>query len=1008
MGVSAFAIAAVVAAGAHAQTAAASSQPANDSASPNSTVKEVVVTGQRASLRSALQIKKNSEQIVDSITAVDIGALPDRSVTESLQRISGVTITRAADPRDTQRVDVEGSGIQIRGLSWVASELNGRDSFSATNGRSLSFQDIPAELMAGVDVYKNPSAELIEGGVGGTVNLRTRLPFDAPGQLLAFSADASYGDLVHTWQPSGSVLYSNRWQTPVGEFGLLLDYSNSNFEGRTDTESVDPYFARSTSTGSCVQNGVAAPVISGAPTSMNCVYVPGGFGYRSLILNEQRQGFDFAAQWRPNDRLLATFQIIRSAYSSNQNEAALGADPDSATSTWAANGTDFTYDNNGMFRSGTLASSQNGTTLPASVMDERWNTAYDTTTDYSFNLKWNATDRLKFNFDVQYIDSLHKAFDFTMFDLPTSGTVPASTINMGGNIPRFTIPVTQAQVADAAAYYWNAAMDYHQHNSATELAEVVEGEYTFDSDWLKSFRFGFRHAGQDVTTRETNYNWGAVTQSWTGHGQALLNGTVTAPPSWGSQPTPPVNLIPATMASFGNFFGGAVPMPAAFLHANPSFMKNYLKAAQAIVATENCPTSTACEWTPFYGNYGVPGTGGAMGVNYQNQDTYAEYGLLRFGHDVSILGRTVPMDGNFGLRILETDATGSGPSYFQPLTTGSYPSEVTTFLNGLSTIKGGRNYTNVLPSLNLRFKVTPEFFVRVGASKSIVRPTFQQMQPNATVSATGGITSGSNCIANPSASTPNNCVRFYTASDGNPDLKPMRANNYDVAFEYYFAKDGSLTADLFYKDIYNFISDSPQTTSISNNGVTETVNLSRPYNLGHGEVRGFEVTYQQYFSFLPGPLKGIGVQGNYTNLQSNGVRNNVADPYDSNQIAGASLKLPLEGMSRQSYNAALLYDFGPWSARLSYNWRDKYLLTSSAANLDLPAWSGDYGQLDASVFFAVTPHLKVGVQAANLTNSIYRTYVSYPQNDAGRPTAQTGNTWVDADRRISLVLRGQF
>jgi len=174
---------------------------------------EIVVTGQRAALKSAQAIKKNADQIVDSITAVDIGALPDRSVTEALQRVPGVTITLTPDPRDADRISVEGSGVQVRGLNYVRSELDGRDSFSAVNGRQLSFDDVPPELMAGVDVYKNPSAELIEGGVGGTVNLRTRLPFDQSGHLLAFSFDENYGDLVKTWTPSGSV------QRPLGHAG---------------------------------------------------------------------------------------------------------------------------------------------------------------------------------------------------------------------------------------------------------------------------------------------------------------------------------------------------------------------------------------------------------------------------------------------------------------------------------------------------------------------------------------------------------------------------------------------------------------------------------------------------------------------------------------------------------------------------------------------------------------------------------------------------------------------
>jgi TonB-dependent receptor len=134
-----------------------------------------VVVGQRAALESAQKRKQDAEEIVDSIVADDMGKLPDKSVTEVLQRMPGVTIDRTMNRQDPQqgvgdgimRFAAEGTGVSIRGMSYVRSELNGRDSFSANGGRSLSFEDVPPELMAGIDVYKSPSAEQIEGAVGG-------------------------------------------------------------------------------------------------------------------------------------------------------------------------------------------------------------------------------------------------------------------------------------------------------------------------------------------------------------------------------------------------------------------------------------------------------------------------------------------------------------------------------------------------------------------------------------------------------------------------------------------------------------------------------------------------------------------------------------------------------------------------------------------------------------------------------------------------------------------------
>mgnify|MGYP000892648235 CR=1 FL=1 len=263
-------------------------------------LEEIIVTGIRAQVQSAQAIKQNAEQLVDSVTAVDIGALPDRSVTEVLQRIPGITIGRTANGRDADRLSIEGSGVQIRGLSLVRGEFNGRDSFGASNGRALGFEDVPPELMAGVDVYKNPSADMIEGGLGGLVNLRTREPFDAKGRIVAGSVDYSYTDLRKEGKPSGSVLYSDRWESnKLGQFGVLVDLAYSELSTRADTFSVNPYRERV----GADPNATDKPgnYIAGVAPGKT-VYVPDGWGYRTLDFERERFGVAGVLQWSPDAR----------------------------------------------------------------------------------------------------------------------------------------------------------------------------------------------------------------------------------------------------------------------------------------------------------------------------------------------------------------------------------------------------------------------------------------------------------------------------------------------------------------------------------------------------------------------------------------------------------------------------------------------------------------------------------------------------------------------------------
>ncbi len=166
-------------------------------------LKDIVVIGKRASLATAQEIKHEKMEIVDSVVADDISKLPDINVTDALSRVTGVQILRDRG---------EGAGVAIRGLTQMETLLNGREVFTAGAGRTLDFTDIPSEMLAGLDVYKTSSANQIEGGVGGTVDLRTRRPFDFDGRQLFGSARGIHGDLVNDERPQFSTLLSDRWR----------------------------------------------------------------------------------------------------------------------------------------------------------------------------------------------------------------------------------------------------------------------------------------------------------------------------------------------------------------------------------------------------------------------------------------------------------------------------------------------------------------------------------------------------------------------------------------------------------------------------------------------------------------------------------------------------------------------------------------------------------------------------------------------------------------------------
>jgi TonB-dependent receptor len=290
-------------------------------------VEEVIVTGIRQSIESAQEIKRNAEQIVDSVAAVDITALPDRTVTETLQRIPGIAIDHLFAPSDTNRFSAEGSGVVIRGMTQVRSELNGRDVFSARNTRGLSFEDVPSELMAGVDVYKNPSAEMIEGGIGGTVNLRTRKPFDSSGTVFGATASVNYGDFAEDFKPQASTLFSTRWDTGIGEMGLLLNAAYSELATRTDSIQFGRPFRRDATSLIGSVNDAVEDCPSMAGGTFSCVYLPAGARWSELDFDRERIGGAIAFQWRPSDRTELSVQALHSEYTRTGPNIRRGSKP---------------------------------------------------------------------------------------------------------------------------------------------------------------------------------------------------------------------------------------------------------------------------------------------------------------------------------------------------------------------------------------------------------------------------------------------------------------------------------------------------------------------------------------------------------------------------------------------------------------------------------------------------------------------------------------------------------
>jgi TonB-dependent receptor len=970
---------------------------------PTEPVTEIVVTGLRQSIQTSQEIKQNAEVIVDSISAVDISALPDRSVTEALQRISGVAIDHLFAPSDTNRFSAEGSGVTVRGLTQVRSELNGRDVFSARNTRGLSFEDVPAELMSGVDVFKNPSADMVEGGIAGTVNLRTRKPLDHDGFTGGVTGSANFGDFSEQTKPQASLLLSNTWDTDHGTFGALIDIAFSQLATRTDSIQFGRPFRRNAAdvgaTGVPCENMTTGE-------SMNCVFVPAGARWSALDFDRERKGFDVALQWKPNDKVNLWLNVLQSDYKMNWIEHSAWLE-DSAYSIVPAAGTSFNFDDNGVFQSGELTSNgwipnwtdylgqlqTSGARMPTGST-ARAAEQHQKTTDYSFTAEFDVTERLSFSGDVQYVEATADNFDYT---LNTQVNPSSLSVDLTGNLPSVSAN-PGGYLEDRDNFFWAAGMDDTQQNEATQFATKLSLSFALDSGWFQTFKAGVRYTDREATNRDTGYNWQPISQWWQSDAQGVWPGHLASMDDYITDDS--------VQFDFSDFFRGRANLPGSLWVASDSLVKSLNRNAgivqQALV--------NGSGWGPDVFRDGD--------TNVQNEKTYAGFGLLRFGGELG----SKTLDGNVGVRIVKTDYTASGSAQ-QPdwtshplLNNNGDPDFVAKWGTGDWLPNSfDDTYQDVLPSLNLRLKLTEGFQLRLAASKAIARPTLDQLTAN--ISLGGDILT---TYLPPDPNDPNapqvpaaEVVTSFTGSGGNPLLQPMEASQFDAAVEWYFAPQGSLYSTLFYKDLKNYFLRGSQVQNLFGRDweVDTTVNGDK------GTVKGFEIGYSQFYDNLPSFLRGLGMQANFTYVDSKGG-SPTAGP--SGDAATVPPGLPLEGLSRKSYNVVGLYQRGPVEARLAYNWRERWLLTTHDGDGKGSVWNDDYGQLDASIFVRFNDHLQIGLEGNNLTNSTqkllvgpYRYTLAADSNTPAYNVNYTDwtlyqNAWFTFDRRFALTARVTF
>lgn len=560
---------------------------------------EIVVTGFRQSLQNAQAIKRNASEIVDSIVAEDIGKLPDNNIAEALQRIPGIQITRN---------NGEGSGIAIRGLTQVKTLLNGREIFSDA-GRDLALENVPAEILAGVDVYKNPSATLIEGGLGGVVNLKTRRPFDFKGFTASVSARANYYDLIKKTEPQFSGLISDRFDTGAGEIGVLLGAAYLKSASRIDAIGLEPFNDRC----NIVDFNGNGSFPGGSPSGGKCadagdrVISPNGGGVTAGITNRERLTLNGIVQWRPASGLELYVESIYNRYDyksdSYSNFANRGA-------LLPASGVPFTfYEGTNLVKSGAY---RNVSFTENTNFFDRLATTWQT----SGGGEWKATDRLKLTTDITYTkartDARNGGIRIGNANPTTNG--PTLTFDTSTSLPTLILSGVSTNPADYFAINSSQSRELLRGSS---LAARFDGSYQTDGP-VTGIDFGMRYAGRKVDRQ----------QGTTNH---IPNGATQRP----------ISLISSAFGPgvLGNFFSDT---DVTNLFDIPTPPISVARDQTALCAALSDPICVAV-FNPL--------------VSYkQDEKTYAVYGQFNFKFDAG----PIPIDGNAGGRFVRTDLSVNG------------------------------------------------------------------------------------------------------------------------------------------------------------------------------------------------------------------------------------------------------------------------------------------------------------------------------------------------------------
>lgn len=981
----------------------------------------VVVSGTRQSVISAIERKKNASTVVDSIVAEDIGQFPDKNVGEALSRITGVQIQ--SDFGEGNQVSIRGvapdlNRIEINGMSVLST------SESPNGGRAPELRELPSELIKSIDVYKGVTADLTEGGLGGTVSVKTNKPLDFKKFTFASTVSAERNSLRGGTQPRANLLIADQFLN--GNLGLMANLVYDKVLTRADRVrntgwnllrdwdfSPEKTVTSLNSTAAAINAKGGCAALTGTART-DCErqwfdYSPTNPRHSLQTRDHERKSAELTAQYRFSKQLSAYASLTDSGQDSRLVDRTViqGFNVNALASPNRLP----TYNAAGVPSGGSCTPAPT-TSQPAGVVVTGHRVSEYTIGDclaVSGSGGANALRSELRDFGQKSKQQYRTAgFNYTKGKLDVEGQVVRSeatyendtnfigmTINAPGlkvslddnGLPRFIYPSSAVSLSNPAAYT-NISYNYtpvEQESFEDQLK--LDLRYRTGLPFINRVSLGFQ-ARKNGSLRYTE-GGGVVDPgsnlNSTADDITLLNSQVQQ--SYTYDPLNPSTTIrgpvqqPFTTSTYRQTYVPAERMrqlAEAILGTSPTFKPGDLAGFPT-----SWPSPDATAALPFFDSTNlnrdrIRQAMGSDGKMYDQSPVYnvrerIRSGYLRLDFDQELLGYSI--DGNFGIRYSGTRTTAAGRQRLQQrfeTTPGSSSGTNVTISDSI--VERETKYDDWLPSFNAATWVMPDTMVlRLGLAKVMARPNLEHLNPKF------------DCVINGGA-VQFGGDGFDNCSAGNPDLQPYRATNKDLSLEWYPDRSTQMSLAYFRKDIKTgIITGVVERRDLFGDG--RLFDVTSPVNYEGARTEGLEISARQALTFLPGFLSGFGVDANYTHMRYQ----YAAGAELINPLNGT--ELPFPGLSKNSYNLGLWYDQGPINARVAYNARSGYY--SGSISGTTPVFFEKTGFLDAKFQYRLNENLTFSVEAKNLTDE--RTL-----STAGNASLPIDYTWSGRRYYVSL------